>query len=154
VRHRVRGMLHLVLRVEDTPGRVALSFAIGVFIAFSPVLGIHTGLALGLAFAFRLNRVAILTGAWINNPWTIAPMYLAGTLLGCALLGVPSAGLESINWNLHGRAFYAALLEGLRPYLLPYLVGNTLLGLVFGALAYLLVRSVLERRASGVAPAG
>ena len=143
---KLRQLLLLLLRVEDAPGRVAGAFGIGVFIAFSPLLGIHTGLALAVAFAFRLNRVAILAGTWVNNPWTIAPLYLAGTLLGCALLGVPSDGLESINWHLHGRAFYAALLEGLRPYLVPFLVGNSVLGLLSGALAYLILRSVLERR--------
>ena len=80
--------LRLLLQVDDQPARVAAAFAIGIFIAFFPVLGIHTGMALAIAFAFRLNKVAILTGAWINNPWTLAPIYTAGTLLGCALLGI------------------------------------------------------------------
>jgi uncharacterized protein (DUF2062 family) len=67
---------------------VALAFGIGLFIAFFPLLGIHTGLALVIALTFRLSRVALLAGAWVNNPWTLAPMYTAGTLVGCALLGV------------------------------------------------------------------
>ncbi len=33
----------ILLRVEDSPTRVAAAFALGVFIAFSPLLGIHTG---------------------------------------------------------------------------------------------------------------
>ena len=66
----------------------------------------------------------MLAGAWINNPWTIAPMYMAGTLLGCALLGVPTRGSSPSSGASTGRAFYASLLEGLRPYLLPYIVGN------------------------------
>src|SRR5207247_4542045 len=101
--------------VEDTPNREALAFAIVLFISFFPLLGIHTGLALGIVIAFRLSRVAILTGAWVNNPWTIAPMYTAGTLLGCAILGVSPEGLGEIDWSLHGRRFYGALHDGLRP---------------------------------------
>jgi len=143
---RFRQVAQVLLRLEDTPGRIALAFGLGVFIAFFPLLGIHTGLALLIAFAFRLSRVAILAGAWTNNPWTIAPMYTAGTLLGCALLGVPSHGLASIQWGLHGRAFYASLLEGLWPYVLPYILGNLAMGAVCGAIAYLAVRAVLERR--------
>ena len=92
---RLRQVAHVLLRLEDTPGRIALAFGLGIFIAFFPLLGIHTGLALLIAFVFRLSRVAILAGAWTNNPWTIAPMYMAGTLLGCALLDVPSAGLSA-----------------------------------------------------------
>ena len=117
-----------------------------LFISFFPLLGIHTGLALGIAIAFRLSRVAILTGAWVNNPWTIAPMYTAGTLLGCAILGVSPEGLGEIDWSLHGRAFYEALYEGLRPYIVPFVVGNLVAGVVAGGLGYVFLRSVLERR--------
>ena len=83
---------------------LAAAFGLGVFIAFFPLLGIHTGMALVIAILLRLNRVAILVGCWINNPWTIAPMYSAGTLLGCALLGVAPGSPVAIDWSLKGRA--------------------------------------------------
>ena len=43
---RLRQMVRLLLHLEDTPNRVAIAFGIGLFIAFFPLLGIHTGLAL------------------------------------------------------------------------------------------------------------
>jgi len=143
---RLRRAMQAILHIQDSPHRIALAFGLGVLIAFSPLLGIHTGMALGVAFLFRLSRVAILAGAWTNNPWTLAPMYMAGTALGCGLFGVSPENLESIDWGLHGRAFYEALWEGLRPLVLPFVVGNTLLGVVAGIVAYGLVRSLLERR--------
>ena len=143
---KLRSALQAILHIQDTPHRIALAFGLGVFIAFSPLLGIHTGMALAVAFLFRLSRVAILAGAWTNNPWTLAPMYMAGTALGCGLFGVSPESLESIDWSLHGRAFYEALWEGLRPLVVPFVVGNTVLGLVAGVVAYGLVRSLLERR--------
>ncbi len=132
--------------MEDTPHRVALAFGIGVFIAFFPIIGIHTGMALAIAFLFRLNRVAILSGSFVNNPWTLAPLFMAGTLVGCVLLGVSSSPLGGVDWGLHGVAFYAALVETLRPLLLPFLVGNLVLGVVGGAVSYFLLRAILERR--------
>jgi uncharacterized protein (DUF2062 family) len=143
---RLRQIAQLLFRIEDSPHRIALAFALGVFIAFFPILGIHTGLALLIAFAFRLSRLAMLAGCWVNNPWTIAPMYTTGTLLGCALLGVPSEGLGSVRWDLKGDAFYASLWQGLRPFVMPYVVGNLVLGLLCGALVYGLLRSALQRR--------
>ena len=142
----LRGIFRAILHLQDTPHRIALAFGLGVFIAFSPLLGIHTGLALGLAFLFRLSRVAILAGAWINNPWTLAPMFMAGTALGCGILGVAPESLDQVQWSLKGRAFYVALWEGLRPLLLPFVIGNTILGVIGGGLSYLVVRSLLERR--------
>ena len=53
----------ILLNVEDSPSRVAFAFALGVFIAFFPLVGIHTGLALLLAFVFRLSKAAILARA-------------------------------------------------------------------------------------------
>jgi hypothetical protein len=143
---RLRQWRQALLREEGPPHRTALAFGIGVFIAFFPILGIHTAMALIVAFAFRLSRLALLAGCWTNNPWTIGPMLSAGTLLGCALLGVPNAGLSAVNWRLHGSAFYASLWEGLRPYLGPFVVGNLLLGAASGALSYLALRLFLERR--------
>ncbi len=144
----------VLLQVEDTPARVAAAFALGLFIAFFPILGIHTGLALLIALGFRLNKVAILLGAWVNNPWTLAPMYTAGTLLGCALLGESPVSLEAIDWHLHGRAFYASLVAGLRPLVAPFVVGNLVLGAVAAAVAFLAVRRVLEGRLRGAASPG
>ena len=138
--------LRVLLQVEESPARVALAFAIGVFVSFSPFLGIHTGLSLGIAFLFRLNRVAILIGTWVNNPWTIAPVYTAGTLLGCALLGVSPASLGAVDWKLHGRAFYEALFEGFRPLLGPFVFGNLILAAVAGLVTYLVARRILEKR--------
>lgn len=144
MRGRVQRTVQILLHVEDTPHRTALAFAIGIWIAFSPLLGIHTGMALAIAFLFRLNRAAMLVGAWINNPWTMAPMFMAGTLLGCSMLGVSTDGLAEIDWSLHGRAFYAALIDGLRPYVWPFILGNTLLGVVGGLTGYCALRYVLE----------
>jgi len=146
MRSRIRRALQVLLHVEDTPHRTALAFAIGVWIAFSPFLGFHTLLALAIAFAFRLSRVAILLGAYINNPWTLAPLYLAGTVVGCAILGVPTEGLAELDWDLHGSAFYVHLLATLRPYLWPFLLGNTILGVVSSVVGYVILRRLFERR--------
>jgi uncharacterized protein (DUF2062 family) len=105
-------------------------------------------MALAIAFAFRLSRAAVLVGIYVNNPWTMAPMYIAGTTLGCWILGVPLDGLGDIAWDdWDERGFYRILLLSLKPYLWPYVLGNTILGIVCGSIAYLVLRWFLERRA-------
>jgi len=136
-----RVLLRTLLHLEDTPHRTALAFGIGIWIAFCPLWGIHTAMALLTAFLFRLNRPALLFGAWINNPWTVAPLYTTGTAIGCALLHCRCAVLR-VDWSQHG---FRGLLSGLRPLLWPFVLGNTLLGVLAGAVAYLLLRAYLER---------
>ena len=148
---RFRRALAELLHLEDTPHRIALAFGLGIWLAFSPLLGLHTVMALAIAFTFRLSRAAILIGCWFNNPWTLAPLFLAGTVVGCALLGVSTDGLATIEWDRHGWAFYSDLLAHLRPYLWPFVVGNTVLGVFFGVLSYFALRYVLTRRAAAAA---
>jgi uncharacterized protein (DUF2062 family) len=136
----------ILRHVEGSPSRVAAAFGIGVFIAFFPILGIHTGLALVIALWFRLNKVAILVGAWINNPWTLAPMYTAGTLLGCVLLGVAPVAPAGVDWSLKGRAFYSAFAATVQPLIWPFVVGNLVLGAVAGIAAFFLLRALLSKR--------
>jgi uncharacterized protein (DUF2062 family) len=150
----LRRALEAVFKVHDTPHRTALAFGIGLWLAFSPLLGLHTVMALAIAFTFRLSRAAMLLGVYTNNPWTLAPMYLAGTWLGCLLMGVPADHLMEIDWEGSGREFYRRLLAAFRPFLWPYVVGNTVMGIVCGAVGYWVMRRLLERRraARGGAP--
>src|SRR6266576_496328 len=53
-----------LLALDDPPERTALTFTIGVFIAFSPFLGFHTILATLIAFLFRFNKIAIYSGTF------------------------------------------------------------------------------------------
>jgi uncharacterized protein (DUF2062 family) len=140
----LRRALEALLGIDDTPRRVALAFAVGLYIAFFPIIGIHTLMALGVGFAFRLSRAALLIGAYVNNPWTIVPLYTAGTVLGCWLLGMPTADVFRDGLPVHKGA--RVLAQTLRPLLWPYVVGNTVAGLVAGAVGYEVVRRVLERR--------
>lgn len=151
---RLGRLARLVLHVEGSPSRVAVAFSLGLFIAFFPVVGTHTALALGLAFVFRLNRVAVLSASLMNNPWTIGPMLTAGTLVGCALLGVSPTTLGTIDWGLTGHAFYDSLIAGFRPLLWPFVVGNLVLGTAAGVVSYFVVRGVLESRQSERARGG
>src|SRR5262245_66491344 len=59
---RLRRFLDHLLHTHDTPQRTAAAYALGVFLGFSPLLGLHTILGLILAFALSLNRVAVLLG--------------------------------------------------------------------------------------------
>jgi uncharacterized protein (DUF2062 family) len=138
----MRDSLNSLLHLKDPPHRTALAFGAGVFIAFSPFLGLHTVIAIAVAFAFRLNRVAVLAGAWINA-WALAPCYAFGTFIGAVLLSVDTGDLMTIDWG-QGIGAMGSTLSAL---FWPIMLGNTLLGLAVAAPAYALCRKFLERRA-------
>ncbi len=133
---RFRRFLRFVLHTDDTPARAALAFALGVFIAWTPVIGFHTVIALSLAFLLGLNRVAIIAGTFVNNPWTIVPIYSASAYFGSLLLGseVPAPRLEGISWRDLGD-----FLTQFQPWIVPLTTGTLILGTICALLSFPLV---------------
>lgn len=143
----LRSLLNQVLHLHEPPHRTALAFAIGVFIAFSPTYGLHTLSAVFFAWAFRLNVLALIAGAFVNNPWTIVPILGATFWTGFQILGMPPT---TFQWNeLNAHAIY----EQATPYLLPFVVGALVLGtlgsLVCYPIAYLLISNYRTRLKQG-----
>jgi uncharacterized protein len=138
----VRRWLNELLHIEDTPERTAAAFALGVFFGFSPFLGLHTLLAVALAFLFNLNRVAVVLGVYSNVPWTIAAYYTFTTMVGSLITRtrIP-AGLRERIISLFEKSllhadFWHDLAVVMRPLLWPYVVGSLLGGAVMAAIAY------------------
>ncbi len=132
--------LEQLLHTHDTPRRTAFAFALGVFIGFSPVVGLHTVLGLTLAFVLDLNRVAVLLGVYSNLPWLMGPYYALATMLGASLLGIPVPadiahelrGLSTL-WSPRSLLGPARLLEQVAWSLA---VGSTLLATVAATVGY------------------
>ena len=84
-----RDRLRDILSLKDSPHRLAMAFAAGIFIGMSPLLGLHTVLGLAIAWAFRLNRIVTITGGIRNKPTgTIVPIYTFSTYIGAKCLPV------------------------------------------------------------------
>ncbi len=129
--------LRRLLALDDTPERIALAFSLGVFLAFSPLLGFHTILGLTIAFVFGLNRAAVLIGVFVNNPWTIVPIYTAGAYLGWYLFGFPTPPtLPDLSWNnLWHFGYWRSLFKEAR-VLRPLILGSTILCFVAAGVSY------------------
>jgi hypothetical protein len=134
----------VLLHTHDTPRRTAAAFAVGVFFGFSPVLGAHTILGLIAAFAFGLNRVAVVAGVYANLPWIIAPYYTLATMAGARLLGVPAPEhfgrrlSELFGLSFFSGAFWSGVWLLLQPMLWPFVVGSTLGAILIAGVSYFL----------------
>lgn len=127
-----------LLAVDDPPERTALAFAVGVFIAFTPLLGLHTILATLVAFVFRFNKLAIYVGTFLNNPVTLVPIVAASYAVGALLLGRPLR-LPGVGWRLltHPHPFAAAYWHALSRHLWDIVVPFSAGGLVFAVVCSL-----------------
>lgn len=81
-------LVHKVLRANDSPHRLALGVAIGMFVGWTPTIGVQMALAFLLALALRANARVAVPVVWVSNPLTIVPIYLPNYWLGRKLLGL------------------------------------------------------------------
>ncbi len=133
-----RKVLKNLLSLDDSPHKIALSFALGVYISISPFLGLHTILAIVLSFVFRLNKVATITGSWMNNPWTLAPVYYADFKLGSFILN------GDATFNIRPFTLEHYLNSG-KGVFLDIFVGSVFVGLVASTLSYFALKFALEK---------
>ena len=128
----ISAKLRKAFKEDPRPQRVALSFAVGTAISFSPFLGFHLLIAIVVAFLFRLNKVEMILGTFVNNPWTFPFVYGGAYFLGAWMLG-----LEHPPFTLD--------LMVKPGFLVPLALGSAVFMAIGGGLAYLAALAVMRR---------
>ncbi len=105
---------------------LAAALALGALVAPSPVLGLHTWMAVGLALLARVNPLAAFAGSNLSNPVTFLPLVWLDMQVGARLLGRGAPG-----WPGRERVW-----EQLGSLYLQAWVGAVALGIVLAALVY------------------
>ncbi len=155
-RRRWKILLLDLLGREEPPERVATAIGLGIGIGFSPFIGLHLFLALGLALLFRLNKIDTVLGTFCGNAPTWTPVFPIGYRFGRALLGFDSRTVPRLNWGvlLHSDAtwiFHPIVTahrvfghHAFAPRLLSFLVGTTALAILIGFIARALTLALLR----------
>lgn len=143
MRTKLRKLVKTVLHMKGEPKKIALAFSIGVFVAFFPIFGTHTIMALGGAWLLGVSPAVTLAGTLINNPWTIAPLYGSSLYVGMAVMGRSMGNLD-INWS---DLNFDTMLELAKTLLLPFSVGCILLGVIAAVISYIVtLKTVVSYR--------
>jgi uncharacterized protein (DUF2062 family) len=150
MRKKVRAVFQSILHMDANPKEIALAFALGAFIAFFPIIGTHTALAFGLAWAFRVNPMVTLGGSLVNNPWTIAPIFFGSYYLGVFIMGGErkeiNVRFKDLDWH--------TVMEIIKNLGVPYVVGGLVAGVVAAFASYFIVLRMvtLYRRRAAFPP--
>lgn len=106
---------------------VPSGIAIGVFCAFM-LIPFQTVIALILALLLRANIPLSLGVIWINNPFTVAPIYYLCYKVGALMLN---------KTNMHvGKITLKMIRENLHLIWQPFLLGTFICGSIAAAIAY------------------
>jgi hypothetical protein len=82
-KHKIlRYLEYKILHIEDSPHKISLGLALGLFIAWTPLLGLHILMALAASVILRANKFAALVSIWVSNVFTFAIIYYPAYFVG------------------------------------------------------------------------
>jgi uncharacterized protein (DUF2062 family) len=126
---------------HSAPPEVGVAVGMGVFVGFTPFLGLHMWIALALATVFRLNRL----WAFLGSRASFLPLYMWVSFceiqLGHRLRVREWADLHPSEVLVHGKQLFT-----------DWLLGAALVGTALGLLAGLTAYACARRWANDPAP--
>lgn len=159
----VREKIAPLLKAKDSPERVALAVAIGLFVGFTPTVGVQMAIVIFIATIpkVRFNVPIACAMVWISNPLTMIPLYYGMYWLGVLIMGLNGMGFSDFGEIMQGfitsikegENFIDSLWQGLTGIFgigldigTPMWVGGTVIGLVVAIPAYLISLRLHRRR--------
>jgi uncharacterized protein len=137
-------------RMEGTSRSIASGLAFGVGAAMTPFYGLHTVVAIVVAWIFGANLVAAAVGTFANNPWTAPPLWFGTYYAGAWLLGREASSspdflnmFTSLTEAVFSRNF-SMFADSIWPVLLPMAVGSIPFALVVGFTTYLVLEPIIR----------
>jgi len=149
-----RDKFRAIFQIKETPHKIALAFALGVFMGISPFLGLHYIGGIFIAWLFRLNKLVAIIGVSVNNPWTIVPICSGATWIGAELLGYKQV-LPEIDWGsislvaiinrFSELESFMELVNQMMPVISAFFVGSFILCIPSTLAGYFIIRSLVNR---------
>ncbi|HXV73867.1 MAG TPA: DUF2062 domain-containing protein, partial [Sphingomonadales bacterium] len=123
---------------------ISCGLAFGAAISFTPFIGLHLALSMGLTWLFRGNVVAAAIGTLVGNPWTFPFIWVAIYETGLLLLG--EGGHQNITEVLSNFNLLDDPYGSIKPVFLPLLLGSIPYVIISWAAVYFSAKEFIEIR--------
>lgn len=132
-----RYVIFRLSRLRATPYAIAIGAASGVFVSFTPFMGLHFILGGVIAWIFRGSIIASALGTFVGNPLTFPFIWFGAYEFGSWILGSEAT-------KTHIDLSQGILHSSLDKLILPMTVGGVPMGLVASAITFFIVRKLVE----------
>jgi len=158
----VHFITHRILHIDDSPHRIAMGVAIGLFSAWTPAIGLHILIALALTSVIGANKFVALTCVWVSNVFTAFFIYYPNYLTGWYLIGRFSGepalthqevvmlfknlfAFDSIITCFYSTGFWMDLLVLLMSIGLELWIGGFVIGAAISITAYIATYNMIKK---------
>lgn len=130
---KIKNLFKRVLWIQDSPEKIALGLAIGIFWGIMPTFGFAILFSLPTALLLKGNRLTSILGTFVANPFTVPFIYPSGYKVGQLILKTTPL---PFSWEIFS-------LESLLNVGKSLLIGSIFLAFGLAILAYFLVLKII-----------
>jgi uncharacterized protein (DUF2062 family) len=134
-----------LVKIDDSPQKVALGFGLGVFCGILP--GTGPAASVLLAFVFRVNKLAAFAGGLLTNTWLSIVTFVLAIKVGSVLTGSDwKAVYERCKAVIHNISWQELKSVPFTEIILPLAIGYIVVGIGSGFIGYLIAFLIMKRR--------
>jgi uncharacterized protein (DUF2062 family) len=137
------GIKNKLSGISAEPRKVAMGYALGIFLAASPLIGLKVFIAIALTFIFKLNKLAAIIGVFHINPLTGPIFYGFSFLVGNSVLG--SNASFDLTWPITINTLHEMVSANSKVFM-SLLIGGIILGLPLAIAAYFFSNSFIHTK--------
>lgn len=130
------------LKIRGTPRDIGLGFALGIFIGFSPSMGIQIILAIFVASLLKWSKITAAIGVQVTNPITAPFIYSFTYWLGSKLMGLEKPLILTRPITIESLVTMIQQAPGI---FAAMTLGGILIGLPLAVIGYVVVYKMMGR---------
>jgi uncharacterized protein len=135
------GIKRKLAGISAEPYKVSKGYALGVFLAATPFIGIKVLIAIALTFIFKWNKAAAIIGVLHINILTAPVFYGFSFMVGKSVLG--SDVSFDFSWPITLKTFYEVFTSNSMVFM-SLLTGGIILGVPLAFAAYFISNSIIR----------
>lgn len=139
--HKIKRSVNKLSAIKDEPLRIANGYALGIFLATTPLIGLKVFIALIVSSIFKWNKAAAVIGVYHVNSLT-APLFYGFTfIVGKIIIGGPQ------SFQMPDSFTFSSMIQtfGNIEILMILVVGGLAVGIPATYLARKLIKKILDK---------
>ncbi|MFB6345676.1 MAG: DUF2062 domain-containing protein [bacterium] len=132
---------------KETPHRIAMGVAIGIFVAIVPSVGIGPFVSFLLALTLNGNKLIAIALTFLSNPITFVPISYPSFLIGSRLLNRPHLQFPWVTQTMASETPVDMIwryIDFSKDVFLPIFAGALVLGFITGLVSYFITLYVVK----------
>jgi uncharacterized protein (DUF2062 family) len=125
--------------------KIALGFAFGTFVSFTPFMGLHGFVAIILAYLFKASIPASILGTIVGNPWTFPLIWVWSLNFGNFIMHGTQATHDVSSFTFSLENIISEFAFYWEHFLFPMTIGGVPTGILAGLVAYLTLKYQIDK---------